>query len=242
MKQLASLILISVLSAFFLAGCSNKGQLLPILVLHGSNNDSCSGTPVFRYLNHCPSGTPISPENANERTHLVNQQGDSYCILAYAVSKNDAYAVSQLLSSGADYLKCALHDQDLYKSWINGSCRRNGATDVLSILSAFNIPPRKDLIFTAADIGCLPALKLLVDRGIDVNEPDVSGWRPLDHVVRSSVSDEKIEAARYLIQQGANPKLQASDGKTPLERARETFKDPRITNWPKMEAVLTQNN
>ncbi len=57
-------------------------------------------------------------------------------------------------------------------------------------------------------------IKLLVEKGADVNAPDPQGWTPLQNAARQ----KKDELVKVLIELGADPNRADNAGMTPLDR------------------------
>lgn len=79
----------------------------------------------------------------------------------------------------------------------------------------------------AASGGRLDLLRCLVDNGADVNDrPDYQHipklFDYLETALHSAVRSKKLGAVNFLLDHGANPGLQDSDGKTVLMRAEES--------------------
>ena len=68
---------------------------------------------------------------------------------------------------------------------------------------------------TAAQLGCLEMVKLLMDVGVPVNIPDMGGWTAL-HAASDSGHDDVVD---LLLANGADPNIQTDSGSTPLHAA-----------------------
>ncbi|HSN91891.1 MAG TPA: ankyrin repeat domain-containing protein [Anaeromyxobacteraceae bacterium] len=73
---------------------------------------------------------------------------------------------------------------------------------------------RCTLLHYAAGGGWVAVVRLLAEKGADVNVPDGGGMTPLHH----ASARQQVEAARFLLASGAKPSLAARDpdGNTPL--------------------------
>ena len=62
----------------------------------------------------------------------------------------------------------------------------------------------------------LDTVKLLLDRGADINHQNMYGWTPLMHASRYSNTDSSINTVKLLLDRGANINIQNSSGRTAL--------------------------
>lgn len=70
--------------------------------------------------------------------------------------------------------------------------------------------------------GCfLKGMKLLIDRGANINVQDTYGRTPLHLACENVNSERHHECIEYLLQHGANPSIQDDFGRTPLHTAVE---------------------
>ncbi|XP_032231872.2 protein phosphatase 1 regulatory subunit 27-like [Nematostella vectensis] len=61
--------------------------------------------------------------------------------------------------------------------------------------------------------GILDTIKILVELGADVNKRDYFGWTALHY----AASEGYVEICRYLLQHGANTRIEDDEGKLPVE-------------------------
>jgi len=81
-----------------------------------------------------------------------------------------------------------------------------------SALMLTGIAAADDALRTSIEAGDLPFLAALIDRGADVNEPDIDGASPLHWAVYA----DRLDAARMLVESGADATLASRYGVTPL--------------------------
>jgi len=110
--------------------------------------------------------------------------------------------------------------KELKSAAYNGDVRK--ATAILDVNPKLVSIGTSTQYFTAlheaAGAGKLEVVKLLIERGADVNWATSEGCTPL-HSVAASPHGDFIEVARVLIQHGADVHAQTSDGHTPLSGA-----------------------
>lgn len=90
-------------------------------------------------------------------------------------------------------------------------CIANGAA--LGVKDEHGIPP----LVNAIEFGYLGAVKILLNHGVDVNQPDDSGRTAL--LVANSSEKEDTAIIRHLLVRGAKPNTKDNGGRTALMQA-----------------------
>lgn len=143
--------------------------------------------------------------------------------ITVAVDSNNVAVLSFLLAKGAD------PNAGRYLSrWspITLAATRS-SVEAIQLLIKFGAEiPGSNAVQYAAGYGQLDLLRCLVENGADVNDtPDYHHIPKLfDHLetaLHSAVRSKNLEVVSFLLDHGANPDLQDSDGKTAMMRAEE---------------------
>ncbi|MCW3050965.1 MAG: ankyrin-like [Chthonomonadales bacterium] len=130
-----------------------------------------------------------------ERQQIANRA------LLIAIEKNDTAAVIALLAKGAD---ANAQDWPPFAQWVWMNLRNRDGALVNAKDEGGDTP-----LYSARNVDCM---KLLLDRGAQVNHRDRYGQTPLDYAVR----DENINMMKLLLDHGALVNAKNSSGHTPL--------------------------
>lgn len=140
--------------------------------------------------------------------------------LRAALEEGDYGAVQRLIRQGAP----------VNTLWDRGDYG-GGDTALWVAWERHDLPFVKELLYRGADPDCPSVeritvlmqatgepevMRLLVERGADVNARAWSGWTPL----KAAIQDGHPEAVKYLISRGADPHLPDANGETALDLAR----------------------
>ncbi len=146
----------------------------------------------------------------------VNKFG--WTALIEAADDNSVEALDYLLKRGA---RVNLRgDADVISAAGRAAMRGNlpGLKLLIAAGAKLNDEPQGQTLLHRATEECQLAIMLfLVERGLDVNQPDERGVTPLLLAVNKNTNISR-EVVRYLLEQGADPTIADADGRTPLHR------------------------
>ena len=139
--------------------------------------------------------------------------------LMNAIQKNDAALVRQLIAQGVD-----VNELDASQDAPLVMAAYKGYADIVKLLleagadvTAVDPGMKATALHAAAYAGRAAAARLLIEYKIDVDrQGPYNGYTAL----HDAIWQNNIEVAEVLIQAGANLKLRAHSGETPLEFAR----------------------
>lgn len=151
-----------------------------------------------------------------------NQNEPAWSSLAHLAMENNAEGVRILLEADADHeISTIIHGTPL------GSAVAYGSLDVCEILLKKGANPSHELIEPpllcwATRPGHMKhrfeIVKLLVEKGVNLNVSDKNGETPL-HLACWSEGPDKLSTVEYLLLQGAEVNLRGRNGYTPLHIA-----------------------
>jgi hypothetical protein len=152
------------------------------------------------------------------------RDGQGQSALLLAVQRGDLAIASHLIGRGADINAVAdNHDTP----WLLAGAL--GRTEMLAaMLDTGKVDYTKrnryggNALIPACERGHVDAVRLLLERSIDVNHVNNLGWTALlEAVILSDGGPRHVEIVRLLLAAGADPNLADGDGVTPLQHARD---------------------
>src|SRR5215510_3964068 len=157
------------------------------------------------------AGVPLDPVDAAGRTPLL-----------IAVERNHGGAAALLIAAGANINAQAANADT---PWLLAGAL--GRADMLRLMIPegpdFSIRNRfgGNALIPACERGHVEAVRVLLTSAIDVNHINNLGWTCLlEIVILGDGGPRHVEAARLVLDAGANPKLADKDGVSPLAHAR----------------------
>lgn len=135
-----------------------------------------------------------------------------------AIKEGDIEHVRELLENGANPNK---RDSDGYLPLtLVTSAEFNVSVEIAALLLEYGADPNRPdslpPLFNASSVGDLELVRLLVDRGADVNKP----WETLGRTpLWVAAQDGHTQIVEYLLDRGASPNQRDTSGWTPLHAA-----------------------
>lgn len=169
--------------------------------------------------------SPLTRKNVNDRPY----EGKGYCLLELSVMSGNVQAFNELIEYGADPKKCSGYPSVFYTfAYCNN--------DFLERFESLDIAPSdpQKVFISAARRNCVPATKIAIKYGADVNQLDEKGFSALYYVFNNLSTG--MDTASFLISAGADPFLPTSIGESPYEKAKCLY--GKGADWPKMEQLL----
>ena len=205
-----------------LCGCTPVGQWFFGVSADGIKADRFANDPLVKRLAIAVDrGDEAGVAAAVAQGASVNSRGkDGFCLLCWAVARNNPKGFEALLKHGADlyadcrdlmYLPDASYSRSVLQQALASENPQCLKAALRQGLSPDHVPYPKDgmtLILFAAWIGSMPAIETLLEAGADINRRDSSGYTPLVNAMMR----RDYNTAWFLLQRGADPIIKDDRG------------------------------
>ena len=182
-----------------------------------ANARDCDGTPALVLV--CSSGQPVDcvvnvarmllSHGCNIDSVNIEDGSARMSALMAAISMDQPEVVDFLISAGANLRQCDSDCQnalsyalgakpDTLKAFIESVKNKMGAQGFVSYAAD------SGALYHAARFGELESIRILLEAGLGVNDPDDQGRRPLDRLAAACYGDKAAKGFRHLIELGAS--------------------------------------
>lgn len=202
--------------------------------LRGGFLPYCVRSPFEAYIKGegCLVGlySPLTKDNAN-----VIVGNTKYCALLLAFKHRNLEVAEELLSLGADPMRCSGYPDIFFGNDCNhGPTQARRLYDIYRHAGIRHSDPQA-LLGKQALQHCIPGIELALSNGAVLNMADATGRTAL-HYATQDASEGAIATTAFLISLGGNPTLRIAGRRTAYEEAQ--LRLGAAGNWSKLEAAL----